>query len=325
MGKQAGKKQLKRRHHTVPQLYLRRFADEAEQFIRVPVGGGERRPIGVVHATVQKDFYSFRNAAGDLDDSMEDFFGEIEAEAAKVLRLVVEQDQWPLPAGARVTLAHWIAAQLVRGPAARAVMAETLDFLTKIQIGIGGRPELRRHLERDAGGPVADEEVEEMWKEMTDFSSYSIDLPAIDHLSSIPERIRTLAPLLLGRSWVLVRFERRALLTSDHPVALAAGPNATEHTAVGVANAGAIILPLDRRAAIIMYDPAPDFRLPGTTRLARFINQHVAWSARAAVFHHPDDNPLDGIQLLPQRGPELQFSHAPDDLIHPDGLRLELD
>ncbi|MFJ3794270.1 DUF4238 domain-containing protein [Kitasatospora sp. NPDC090091] len=56
--------------HTVPYLYLRRFADKAEQFIRVPLGEDKSKPIGVVHATVQKDFYSFRNEDGELDDSM---------------------------------------------------------------------------------------------------------------------------------------------------------------------------------------------------------------------------------------------------------------
>jgi hypothetical protein len=117
MSDSSGNQKLKRHHHTVPCLLLRRFAD-GEQIIRVPLDGGRRRPVGIADVTVRRDFYSTRDASGQLDDTVEDLFAELEGKAARVIRRVVD-GVWPLPTGERAVLAECIAAQHARIPAAR--------------------------------------------------------------------------------------------------------------------------------------------------------------------------------------------------------------
>lgn len=294
MSKSSGKSKLKRRHHTVPRLLLRRFAD-GEQIIRVPLDGGERRLVGIADVTVHRDFYSMRDESGQLDDTVEDLLAELEGKAAKVIRKVIG-GVWPLPIEERAVLAEWIAAQHARIPAARTAHNEMADHLGKVLIAMGGKPEIRRHLEEDATGPVSDEEVEALWAEVTDFDSYSAEMSVNDHVLSMGQSMKTAYEVFMARSWGLIKFERRTLLIPDHPVTLVRDEDMPSWSGVGIGNAAVILMPIDRRAAIMMASLGPDdFFVRTHTKLAKELNQRLAYNARGELFHHPDDNPLEGL------------------------------
>ncbi|MGY5099669.1 DUF4238 domain-containing protein [Streptomyces sp. 900105245] len=317
MSKSSGKSKLKRRHHTVPRLLLRRFAD-GERLIRVPLDGGEPRLCGIADVTVHRDFYSMRDASGELDDSVEDLLAELEGKAAKVIRKVIN-GMWPLTIEDRAIVAEWIAAQHARIPAARAAHNEMADHLGKMLIAMEGKPGIRRRLEENATEPVSDEEVEALWEEMTDFDSYYAEMSANGHMLSMAQSMKTAYEVLMWRSWGLCRFQRRTLLIPDHPVTLMPDPATPSWRGVGIGNAAAIIMPIDRRAAIIMASPGPDFVFPATTKVAKELNHRLAWNARKELFHHPDDNPLDGIELPPVREREMEISQLPESFLLPDG------
>ncbi|MEU6651310.1 DUF4238 domain-containing protein [Streptomyces sp. NPDC046900] len=320
MGKNTGKQKLKRRHHTVPRLLLRRFAD-GERLVRVPLNGGEPTVVGVGDVTVRRDFYSMRTEDGQLDDTVEDLLSNLESQAAQVIRKIIEDQLWPLPVGDRAILGQWIAAQHVRIPAVRQANNEIFDQLTKIVIAAGGKPEMRRLLEEEAGEPVTDEEVDAMWAEMTDFTSYDAELSANDHMLMMGRSMETAYDAMMNRSWGLCRFQRKTLLLSDHPVTLMRDEHQPEWRGVGLANAAAILVPIDRRAAIIMEPPGvPDHELPASAKVAREMNHRFAWNSRIELFHHPDDNPLVGIELPPVRSHEAEFSQTAENFVRPDGL-----
>lgn len=86
----------------------------------------------------------------------------------------------------------------------------------------------------------------------------------------------------MARSWGLMRFERHTLLIPDHPVTL-------------------------------IRDKASR---PGP---ASALNERFAWNARKELFHHPDDNPLNGVELPPVRDRETQVSQPPENFLLPDG------
>ncbi|MCX4608693.1 DUF4238 domain-containing protein [Streptomyces mirabilis] len=320
MGKNPGKQKLKRRHHTVPRLLLRRFAD-GERLVRVPLDGGEPMLVGVGDVTVRRDFYSMRTEDGQLDDTVENLLSDLEGQAAPVIRKIIQERLWPLPVGDRAILGQWIAAQHVRIPAVRQANNEIFDQLTKIMVAAGGKPEMRRLLEEQSGEPVTDEEVEAMWDEMTDFNSYDAELSVNDQMLMMGRSMETAYDAMMNRSWGLCRFERKTLLLSDHPVTLMRDPRQPEWRGVGLANAAAILVPIDRRAAIFMQPPGiPDHELPASTRVARELNHRFAWNSRIELFHHPEDNPLDGIELPPVRSYEAEFSQTAEDFVRPDGL-----
>ncbi|MFF5147814.1 DUF4238 domain-containing protein [Streptomyces sp. NPDC013157] len=317
MSKSSGKAKLKRRHHTVPRLLLRRFAD-GERLVRVPLDGSEPRLCGIADVTVHRDFYSMRDASGELDDTVEDLLAELEGKAAKVIRKVIN-GTWPLLVEDRAMVAEWIAAQHARIPAARTAHNEMADQLGKILIAMGGKPEIRRRLEEDAAGPVSDAEVEALWEEMTDFDSYYVEMPVNDHMASMAQSLKTAYEVFMRRSWGLCRFQRRTLLIPDHPVTLMRHPETSSWRGVGIGNAAAILMPIDRRAAIIMASPGPDFVFPATTKVAKELNHRLAWNARKELFHHPEDNPLEGIELPPVREREMEISQPLESILLPDG------
>lgn len=85
-------------------------------------------------------------------------------------------------------------------------------------MAMGGKPGLRSRMEELAKGPVADDEVERAWAEVSDFSNYEVRSDNAEHLSLMGMMIPEIAQLLMSRTWVLVRFSRKTLITSDHPV-----------------------------------------------------------------------------------------------------------
>ncbi|MFJ3665037.1 DUF4238 domain-containing protein [Streptomyces sp. NPDC090106] len=318
MGKPSEKKR-KRHQHTVPRFYLRRFA-EGERLFRVPIDGGDPRLVGVGDAAVHKDFYSFRGADGQLDDFVEDALSEMEDDAARVLRMVVDERCWPLPDDAREVMAYWVAAQHLRVPARRQAGNEIADHLLKVVAATGGKPAWRQRMEEAAGGPVADEDADHAWAQVSDFSSYTIEASTAEHLRVMGEMLPLVADLLMQRTWVLARFQHKTLITSDHPVVQIWDPATPKWLGQGLATVPAVCMALDRRVALMMLLPGgPRDRLtPPTGAMARDLNQRTASSARAAVFHHPDDG-LTGIELPPPRGREIQVNGSPERFLMPDG------
>jgi hypothetical protein len=75
---------------------------------------------------------------------------------------------------------------------------------------------------------------------------------------------------------------------------------------IGVANAGEIHVPLDRRVALSIGDTNfGDGRAAGVTKTALYLNDATAKNSRRYLFHHPDDDPLRGLTLPEPRKHEF--------------------
>ncbi len=124
-----------------------------------------------------------------------------------------------------------------------------------------------------------------------------------DHMASMGQSMMTAYEVFMARSWGLIKFERRTLLIPDHPVTLVRAD--------------------DRRAAIIMASPGhDDFFVRTHTKLAKELNQRLADNARRELFHHPHDNPLDGVDLPPMRDREMMISQSPKGFLMPHDGRV---
>ena len=86
-----------KRHHTVPQLLLRRFADE-NGLIRVVERDDFSKSFetGTAGALAQQHFYTIDTADGPNTGVEEDLFAKrVEAPAARALRRVVDEGAFP--------------------------------------------------------------------------------------------------------------------------------------------------------------------------------------------------------------------------------------
>ena len=309
----AGERQeAARRHHLVSKFYLRHFADENETITTLLLPGDRRFPQSVHKASVENDFYTVTTLDGPSDVA-ERAFNEIEGPAANAWRQIAE-GVWPLPTAEREAVAGWIALHLLRGSGARARMGDLGTDLLQLEIAVGGRARLRDTL-RELGEPYDDESVNREWISLFK-DPLVVRVHANHHLDHIARMLPRVTQSLLDRFWVLTSFHRRSLATSDHPVYIKPNP---DHVAVGlgtgIENAAEIHLPATRRHSLGMalratlpseLRRASDRHQSGTTAIALYCNSCTVNSARRALFHHPEDDPLAGFDLPQSRTRELR-------------------
>lgn len=317
----AGKDKLQRRHHIVPKFYLRRFADQRGLLNRVLLPGDVRHAVSINDATVAKDFYLVEEEDGSRSDRVEKLLSDIETEAADAFRVVVDRNTWPIPDDARIAIACWAAFQALRTTVTRQSGDELADMLLKLQIGAGGKPQIRAVLREGIGREPTEEEVDQEWARLSDFDSYTVAPHPNTHVKTMLDLMPGTAHMFYDRGWNLVRFQRKTIATCDNPVLLIPSSNHPPGHGVGLATAGAILVPLGRREALLMGElKTKDSRRPGTAAMAKDFNWLVVGQAHTTVFHHPEDDPLAGMTLPQPRSRIMGGYEQIRNFVFPDGM-----
>lgn len=308
-----------KRHHTVPQFYLRGFADGGR--IATVLLPGERRFVQSVRkAASENNFYAL-DGHQDGPDVFEKLLSSVEGEAARVLESVM-RGAWPLRPEDRITLASFLALQAVRGPEQRRNMEYVAAQMTRLEIGYGGRVGVKGWFKRNRGVSVTDEQAEALWQQATRPGGPPISMAPAAHVQQIVDFSQHLLPYFLGRPWILVRFEKRTLITCDVPIGLVPRPEDAPESGVGFMTAWGMTFPLSRKVGLLMSDPMIiadvvsmadvsagkfDHAQRGTTQLQKFFNEMTVRSASEWLYHHPDDKssvPCD----LPGPQPETMYT-----------------
>jgi hypothetical protein len=280
-------RKLKRRNHTVNRSYLQRFADGNGRLTRVELPGDKHVPISVTDATVIKNFYVLSLPDGTETDLAEDAFGIVEAAAAEAIRSVVDHKTWPIPPKVREDIAGWAALQYLRGPWVRQLGREIAEEFSGVGVSV-----------KDGNG---EQIVLKMPAEgLTELTGSSLQLQLIQH------QLPVVAEMLYKRDWILTYYQRKNLATSDAPVVLLPSEDHLDILGVGVADAGEIYVPLDRHVGLSMANAGTgDIRISGVVKTALYSNDAMAKNARKYLFHHPEDDPLRGLELPEPRAREL--------------------
>ena len=293
----------RRRHHTVSKFYLAGFADESSQITQVHLPGHHTHLNSVANATVDTDFYSLRSEDGTLDDSMERAFGALESDAANAIQLV-GAGRRTLADNERAALASWIALQYLRTPAFRKVQTQVAAQTHQMIVLMAGKDQLRKTIEEHEGRPISDERLEWEWSDLTTGEGPTLEDDPVLHATAIGETLPWLAEVVFRSQWMRVTFQRRKLVTCDHPVALVPPADVPAFMGVGLATASAYLMPLNRRLGLIVrpHDYGSDIEIDGTTSLWALFTEMMLQNARKFVFHHPEDSiPSDLIIPRPRK------------------------
>jgi hypothetical protein len=289
-----------RRHHLVPKSYLRRFADESDQIAVVRRDGSKRFVTSVEKAAAGTDFYAVETTDGRSQD-VERMFSRIEGAAHEAIERVLSGAFPPTPDD-RERIAWFVAVQFVRGRDMRQAHTAMIEYFTKLHVVNVSEAQVRAMLAKTGKTPT-DEEVADLVGFASDPSAYSIE-PSQNWLVSLMLRQPPkLMPMVAARQWQLARFFAPVLLTSDSPVILWCRTPPPAPYGVGFGTADEIGFPLDRHHLLVAsrHDvPEVVVECDGATGTA--LNFLTAVRAYEWVYHHPAEDPLQGLELPPPEG-----------------------
>lgn len=293
------------RHHVVPQMLLRRFADTDERIAMV----ARENPSRVVHTKVRTaaaEVGFYRIPAEDLEEYARDghdpelterALADLESAAGPVIEGVLDRTL-PIGEEERYRLSQFTALQLARGWRFRDEIQALMTWHARQQLRTTVTPDrIRNHL-LSVGSPAAEQDVREFLDEVLNGSWSVVPPRSLIIQESLRYAIELVHPRLFGRRLRLIRFNEPLLLTSDSAVRLWA-PNSQTPRSVGVANADVVFMPLDRYCALAFTPPERDIILDAGPSVADCINLAVADNSSKWIYHHPGDRPLDRIELPP--------------------------
>ncbi|HRN29426.1 MAG TPA: DUF4238 domain-containing protein [Terrimesophilobacter sp.] len=293
-----------KRHHTVPKFYLRGFADENDQIATVPLSGEKPFTRSITKTATENHFYSLPGHP-DGDDAFEKALSQLEGATARIIE-EIKRGVWPLSPADRFTLGEFIAMQVARSPVQRRNSEQLAADMARMEIGLGGKENVKGWAKRKWGRDLTDQEAEQVWKQATQPDGPPITLARPDLIEHMAKVAGGLTKYIVGRPWLLLRFDRRSLITSDDPVGLAAHPEDEDAAWMGTGfmTAWGITFPLTRKLGLVASDPMAVADLVpvevlhagegdrvefGTTAYEKFITQHTAGGASLWLYRHPDD------------------------------------
>jgi len=321
------------RHHYVPQLYLRRFADGDKQVVLVDRDDPGRSVTKTVKQALHlDDFYGWDPglAPDEVDDPavldpehIERLLSVFESRAAGAFERMIETGNPPATAKDRYHLTHFIALQAVRGQRFREDMSQAATYEMRKHMLANSDPDRVRDWLAERGEPHDPDDVARFID-----SAYGSNGPRLvpDQTFAIQQALgfamKQVAPTLWSRSWLVVTFDEPCLLTSDEPI-VAFHP---EDEPVTVMTAPFVLVAVDRRHLLVMRQLAapqaepdhgheltpedgPDDTEPvvadryrsGTPEEAAHFNSLVATQAEQSIVHHPEDAALiDALVLGPR-------------------------
>lgn len=302
------------RHHTVPQLYLRGFANAAEQVTLVSRDDlGHSFRLAVRKAVSEVGFYRIETEDLALEEdrvthdpeAVEAALSTLESALAPVLERVIAQgfegaDDWVW-----YRLIQFTALQTVRGRRWRNDVAAAGTHAAQMMV-LANLDEARLREWLQDEGRAADDDAVSAFVESLSSSAFPRLVPPQALL--VQESLKMafgdpatgkpgLERFLVGKKLDLIRTEHTAVLASDEPVCWWApgdGP-------VGYASAQIVWVPLSPRVILQFSDrnfDADSSGLPTSPdSLAEFVNARVAAQGERWIVHHPDDTPLEGVSL----------------------------
>lgn len=254
-----------RNQHTVPQAYLRGFANSERKLWCHDLKEGHTTARSVKRVASEDDFYTLKTNDGASLAWEQDIFRPIENAAPPAFAKLVRSE--PLTKSDREAIAIWISVQIFRTTKVREYGQELLHI------------KLAEFLARPGAPKATPGFVERM-------VAANQHIVKNQQLVTLAKAFMPLSADILTRGWGIVRFDDRSLITSDNPVA-----PYREAPTVGNQDAPLYLLPVDSTTGLIVAEIGRlGFEIVGTPALASMFNERVAQAAHRYLFHDRDDS-----------------------------------
>jgi hypothetical protein len=219
---------IARKHHYLPQCYLKTFATTRKKSKQVQVFDRKLKrnfAASIADVAAERDFNTV-NLEGHPPDAIEKGMAEFESELAPALQRIIEMQSLPDNQD-RIYLLNLIGLAAIRNPDHRETYRDFHERLaTSIMSLATSTPEIWESQMRGAKKagyvPVdADTDYERM-KDFISRGEYTVELPTERHMIAEMEGLDAILPHLVKRKWMLVKAPQDSpgFVTSDRPVCL---------------------------------------------------------------------------------------------------------
>ncbi len=297
-----------RRHHLVPQWYLKRFATRKDKIGVLDLGAQKRYLASVRNAGAEVGFYDV-DVEGVARDAVEQLLGRIEAPASGATMKLATGGPTTLSTKERADVALFIATQFLRGADRRDFANAITDAIAKTHFAGASESTLRDDYARARGEDFSEEEFL-AWRDfIRDTDNYRISEKGVVAQLIVEHTVPYAAFLSLEYSWTVVRFPLPVLITCDVPVGLWRPPGEPPWMGVGMATAEEVRVPLDPSHVLILQSKhgsglaRPEgLYLGGGDVYSAVVKGILGWTYRW-VFIHPTNPLFETLEIPPMRVP----------------------
>jgi Protein of unknown function (DUF4238) len=216
-----------RKHHYIPQCYLKGFARHRNNPKLFVVDGRTKKAFSTIPANVAavRDFHTI-DVEGLPPDALENNLSKFEGDLSPALERIIAarsiQDETD-----RAYLFNLVGLIAVKNPRRRENFRGFQERVLKMVMDLAtATPERWESQVRQAkAAGFLDENTPVNYEQMRDFvvrDQFTINMPPGSHVGLELNSVDTVLPLIFGRKWALLRAPPKTtgFVTSDHPVCL---------------------------------------------------------------------------------------------------------
>lgn len=276
--------QKRKRHHSVPVHYLRRFTGENGLVWVYPLDSGEPKQIHPHNTAVERFLYSPEVGGKPQDDTLERVLADcVDGPASPSLeRLIAGEEVLPED---RAAIALYVALQEIRVPAFRDQVRANLEQILRVTVDrLMERPDHLREKATEFG-----EDPEAVIAGLRGIQEGSLEIQAtkITWLQNLFEIARDTAPLIARISWLVVeappQFE---FVTCDCPVVKVRTDRAVPLLYAGgwISPSAEATLILDPENALVIAAEGEEGRKMGRLSWCEDVNRRTVAQANRFVY-----------------------------------------
>lgn len=254
-----------RRHHLLPQFYMRSFADTKGRVRVVARASGDEFTTGTANVFVERDYYTVSSVDAEDDPALiEGLYSQVEGVAAPIFEQL-RDGEFPLDGQSRSEFASFMALQVSRGRMFRDFMDRVTDEMGRMVLRVAAdAPEgyweaKRTEWEANPEGPEPPPPLSERDRQMLrEGKAFNIK-PSREHVIEMSfAHLEQMTLVLMAMTWRLVVFDEPCLFTSEHPLSYWREPSPMDRMyGIGPTTADEVRLPISPTRALVLTPPEP--------------------------------------------------------------------
>ena len=313
-----------KKHHLVPEFYLRRWANENDRVRVTNIDDRHSYVVNVEKAARETDFYSLDDPEANPKDlpglTHEQLLSVAEGWGQDWIRKALDLPHLTPPwdgIDEQITanFAWFLALTATRGRTYRQFDQQSSIGMFRAWVGAHDDDMLRTRLVDHGVEPTAEAMDEHRrFRDRIASGELAITVPRAKSVARSGITARDMVPVLLDRRWAIVR-TTPMLPTCDEPSVAIGGPGARRDTTAGLVLAAVVIVPLAPDALLAMFhNDIGDDLLQSDMTLQRDetleIAREIIANSNRSAFEHPTQN-VTTVLRVPPRPPNINMPRTP--------------